>query len=383
MIDSPALTTSTSKIALRIAVGAMFFMAGLSFSSWASRIATIQQTMELSDAALGAVLFSLPVGLMCSLPFSGWIITKIGSRKLLISALLVYAIALVTLGLAQNTFQLIICLVCFGFSSNAVNISVNTQAVATEELYKKPIMASFHGLWSLAGFTGAGVGTFMIANGIAPYRHFLVMLVVIFIGVIIAARYLKDDKVASAGPVFVMPDRSLIKLGVIAFCSMICEGAMFDWSVIYFKKVVLAPTALVGIGFTAFMFTMAGGRFVADWFAHRFGLKRTLQVSGTLTAIGLLIAVAFPYVYSAMAGFLLVGVGVSSVVPMVFSAAGKSKTMQPGVALAAVSTIGFMGFLVGPPVIGFIAGIATLRASFILIAAMGVSVVVVSTKAKL
>ncbi|MDN5287522.1 MAG: transporter [Mucilaginibacter sp.] len=383
MIDSPGLPVLTSKKALRIAVGAMFFMAGLSFSSWASRIATVQQTMGLSDAGLGAVLFSLPVGLMCSLPFSGWIITKIGSKKLLISALVLYALALVCLGMAQNTFQLIICLVCFGFCSNAVNISVNTQAVITEELYKKPILASFHGLWSLAGFAGAGIGTFMIAKGIAPFHHFLLMLVVIIIGVIAAARYLKDDKVASSGPVFVMPDHSLIKLGVIAFCSMICEGAMFDWSVIYFKKVVLAPTALVGIGFTTFMFTMAGGRFVADWFAHRYGLKRTLQVSGSLTATGLLIAVAFPYVYTAMAGFLLVGAGVSSVVPMVYSAAGKSKTMQPGVALAAVSTIGFMGFLVGPPIIGFIAGIATLRASFVLIAAMGISVVVVSTKARI
>lgn len=383
MIDAPAVPLPVSKKALRIAVGAMFFMAGLSFSSWASRIATVQQDMGLSDAALGAVLFALPVGLMCSLPFSGWIITKIGSRKLLISALLIYSVALVTLGLAQNPFQLIICLICFGFSSNAVNISVNTQAVITEGLYQRPILASFHGLWSLAGFTGAGVGTFMIANHVAPYRHFLLMMVVIMIGVIVAARYLKNDKVANAGPVFVMPDNSLIKLGVIAFCSMICEGAMFDWSVIYFKKVVLAPTALVGVGFTAFMLTMAGGRFFADKFAHRYGLKRTLQVSGTLTATGLLFAVAFPHVYTAIAGFLLVGVGVSSVVPMVFSAAGKSKTMQPGVALAAVSTIGFLGFLVGPPLIGFIAGLATLRASFILIACMGVSVVVVSTKAKI
>lgn len=379
----PQKKESINKLTLRIAVGAMFFLAGLSFSSWASRIATVQQTLGLSDAGLGAVLFALPVGLMCSLPFSGWIITKIGSKKLVIAALLVYAVALVSLGLAQNTFQLIICLLCFGFASNSVNIAVNTQAVATEQLYQRPIMAFFHGLWSLAGFTGAGIGTFMIANGVIPFHHFSLMLVVIAIGVVVAARYLKDDKVTDTGPVFVMPDKSLIKLGIIAFCSMICEGAMFDWSVIYFKKVVLAPEALVGIGFTTFMFTMAGGRFIADWFAHKFGLKRTLQVSGSLTATGLLIAVAFPYVYTAMAGFLLVGAGVSSVVPMVYSAAGKSKTMSPGVALAAVSTIGFMGFLIGPPVIGFIAGIATLRASFILIACMGVSVVVVSTLAKI
>ncbi|RFZ91926.1 MFS transporter [Mucilaginibacter conchicola] len=361
----------------------MFFMAGLCFASWASRIATIQQTLKLSDAALGGVLFSLPVGLICSLPFSGWVITRIGSRNLLITALTVYCITLATLGLAQNTFQLICCLLLFGFASNAVNISVNTQAVAAEEMYGRPILASFHGLWSLAGFTGAAIGTFMIGRAIVPLHHFVMIMFVVLLTILTTSRYLKFDKPASAGPVFVMPDKSLIKLGLIAFCSMICEGAMFDWSVIYFKKVVLAPKEIMGLGYTAFMFTMATGRFVADSFSHRFGLKRTLQISGLLTATGLAIAVIFPYVYTALGGFLLVGFGVSSVVPLVYSAAGKSKTMSPGVAIAAVSTISFMGFLVGPPVIGFIAGALSLRASFTLIALMGICVSAFSTKAKI
>ena len=376
-------TYTRSKFTLRLVVGVMFFLAGLCFASWASRIVTVQQTLGLSDAGLGAVLFSLPVGLMCSLPFSGWIITIIGSKRLLIASLIVYSLALISLSLAQNIVQLIGCLICFGFASNSVNIAVNTQAVANEVMYKKPIMASFHGLWSLAGFTGAGIGTFMIANGIVPLHHFILITAIMVVMIILTAKYLKDDKVTNSGPVFVMPDKSLITLGIIAMCSMICEGAMFDWSVIYFKMVVLAPTALVGIGFTAFMCTMAGGRFIADWFAHRYGLKRILQTSGTLTVTGLLIAVIFPYFYTAMAGFLLVGAGVSSVVPMVYSAAGRSKTMAPGVALAAVSTIGFIGFLFGPPIIGFIAGLATLRASFVFIAFMGTCVVVLSTKAEL
>jgi MFS family permease len=390
-MDSTVQPVTIHRTTLRVAVGALFFMAGLCFASWASRIATVQQTMGLSDTALGAVLFSLPVGLMCSLPFSGWIITKIGSKRLLLSAILVYGVALVSLGLAKNTFQLVICLLCYGFSSNAVNISVNTQAVAAEGLHEKPIMASFHGLWSLAGFTGAGIGTIMIANGVNPFHHFVIILMVLIVGVIIASRYLYDDaeavkNVSSTSMPLLMRLRlmiPLLTLGTIAFCSMICEGAMFDWSVIYFKKVIVAPIALQGAGFTAFMLTMAGGRFVADWFAHRFGLKRTLQISGTLTAAGLLVAVVFPHFYTAMAGFLLVGAGVSSVVPMVYSAAGKSKTMSPGVALAAVSTIGFIGFLVGPPLIGFIAGLATLRASFVFIAIMGTSVVILSSRAKI
>lgn len=383
-MTAPAASLQTSKKVIRATVGAMFFLAGLTFASWASRIAGIQQKLSLSDAALGGILFTLPVGLMVSLPFSGWIITRIGSRKLLLFALPLYAVALAGLGLAQNTLQLIAGLFCFGLTSNAMNIAVNTQAVATEKLYGKPIMASFHGLWSLAGFTGAAIGTLMIGEGIDPAVHFSLILLLVLIGIAVSFRYLQDDiGSVQSGPVFVMPDASLMKLGAVAFCSMICEGAMFDWSVIYFKKVIHAEDAWMAAGYTAFMSTMAGGRFVADWFSGRFGLKRTLQVSGTLTATGLLIAVFFPYMLTAVLGFMLVGAGVSSVVPLVYSTAGKSGTMSPGVAIAAVSTIGFVGFLIGPPVIGFVAGAFSLRVSFMLIAAMGVCVVIVSTKAKI
>jgi MFS family permease len=369
---------------LRFAVGMAFFLPGLIFASWASRIATIQQKLHLSDAGLGALLFAIPVGLMLSLPISGWLTSHIGSRKLAIIGLVVYSLALIGLGTAPNVPILIAAMVCYGFASNAVNIAVNTQAVATEKLYSKPIMASFHGLWSLAGFAGAGIGTFMIGKNILPMHHFIWIALAVGAGLLICQRYLFDDRTpADSAPAFVWPDKSLIKLGIIAFCSMICEGAMFDWSVIYFKKVLDLHNAWMGAGYTCFMLTMATGRFVADWFAHRFGLKQTLQLSGLLTASGLLIAVIFPQLYAAMLGFLLVGFGVSSVVPMVYSVAGRSKTMSPGMALAAVSTIGFLGFLVGPPVIGFVAGLFSLRISFVLIAVMGLCVTGISSKVKI
>jgi MFS family permease len=390
-MDTTLKPAIAQKTILRIAVGALFFLAGLCFASWTSRIPDIKQKMGLSYAAWGAVLFALPVGLMVSLPFSGWVITKIGSKRLLLIAISLYSIGLLCLGLAQNVIQLIIALSCYGFLGNAVNISVNTQAVAAEKQQDKPIMASFHGLWSLGGFLGSLIGAQMIAHGIDPTHHFAVALVILVTGVAISSGYLHNDYGIAKSEVAPQMDIRqrvslvipLLTLGTIAFCSMICEGAMFDWSGIYFKKIIEAPEKLQGWGFAAFMATMAGGRFVADLFTHRFGLKRTLQVSGCLTASGLLIAVIFPYFYPAIAGFMLVGVGVSSVVPMVYSSAGKSKTMSPGVAIAAVSTVGFVGFLVGPPVIGFIAGLATLRASFVFIALMGASVVVLSTRVKL
>ncbi|MFD1256667.1 MFS transporter [Mucilaginibacter terrae] len=383
-MSEQVVSLSYPKQYLRLAVGAIFFLPGLIFASWASRIATIQQTLHLSDAGLGAILFSIPVGLMLSLPFAGWFISHIGSRKLAIIGLLVYAIALVGLGAAPTVPLLITCMVLYGFASNTVNIAVNTQAVATEKIYGKPIMASFHGLWSLAGFGGAAIGTLMIGKSIIPLHHFVLIFTAIMIGLAICQRYLLDDSTpAEVGPAFVLPDRPLIKLGIIAFCSLICEGAMFDWSVIYFKKVLNAEGAWMGAGYTCFMCTMAMGRFVADWFAARFGLKQILQLSGLLTASGLMVAVIFPHLYTAMLGFLLVGFGVSSVVPMVYSVAGRSKTMSPGMALAAVSTIGFVGFLIGPPVIGFVAQAFSLRMSFILIAVMGLCVTGISSKVKL
>jgi MFS family permease len=156
---------------------------------------------------------------------------------------------------------------------------------------------------------------------------------------------------------------------------------MFDWSGVYFGKVLHAEKDLVGVGFAAFMSTMAAGRFIADWFTDRFGRQRTLMLSGLLEALGLALAVIFPSVVPATIGFMLVGLGVSSVVPLVYGAAGRSKTMSPGVALAAVSTVGFAGFLLGPPLIGLVAGITSLRVSFSLIAVMGLAVAALARRA--
>jgi MFS family permease len=368
----------------RMAVGAMFFFQGLTFASWASRIPTIQQLLGLNEAALGAMLLALPIGLMVSLPFAGWLVARFGSRKVVLAAALAYSAVLVSLGFAQNTLQLASALFVYGFCGNLLNIAINTQAVGVEALYKKSIMASFHGLWSLAGFTGAAIGSLMIGLNVLPSYHFLLAMALVWVGVASCSRYILREDLNSDGnqPLFAKPDKSLVNLGIIAFCAMICEGAMFDWSGVYFKKVVMAEPAWLGAGYTAFMLTMALGRFVADGFTHRFGLQNTLKLSGLLTASGLLLAVVMPGLWTAISGFLLVGAGVSSVVPLVYSAAGRSKVLTPGVALAAVSTIGFLGFLIGPPLIGFVAGAFSLRASFSIIAIMGLCVTLVAARSR-
>jgi MFS family permease len=379
-------STTASPHVHRIAVSAIFFLQGLCFATWASRIPSIQQRMGFSNTELGLVLLALPVGLMLSLPLSGWLVARQGSRRVALVGALLYAFTLLTLGLAATTVQLLSCLVVYGLAANMLNIAINTQAVGVEALYKRSIMASFHGVWSTAGFVGAAVGTTMIGYGVDPLPHFALITALIVGGVLVATRYILPADAngqPTDQPVFVLPDKSLLTLGLIAFCSMICEGAMFDWSGVYFHDIVRAEKAWVGAGYTAFMSTMAAGRFVADRFTSYFGRARTLQLSGFLTASGLLLAVVLPQLGPALVGFLLVGLGVSSVVPLVYGAAGRSTVMSPGVALAAVSTVGFLGFLIGPPLIGLVAGATSLRISFSIIAVMGLSIALLAGKTKL
>lgn len=368
----------------RIAVSAVFFVYGLTFASWASRIPTIQQNLGITDGVLGLVLFALPAGLFLCLPFSGWIINRMGSRKVVIITGIIYTTLLLFIGLAQSLPQLILVLFAFGFFSSLLNIAINTQAAGVELHYEKPIMASFHGMWSLAGFAGAAIGTLMMGYGIDPFYHFLLifLLMMLIIGLSSSNMLNADAGQTPGGFSFVMPDKPLMKLGIIAFCSLICEGTMFDWSGVYFMKVVKAEPAWVGAGYTAYMVAMASGRFIADWLSHKIGVQRMLQLSGTLTVFGLLISVLFPQQLTAIIGFLIVGLGVSSVVPLAYSAASKSKTMSPSLALSTVTTIGFFGLLVGPPIIGLIAGATSLRTSFIFLIIMGCMVLILSSIGK-
>lgn len=372
-----------SKRAHRLAVGAFFFIAGLSFASWASRIPDIKAHLHLNDAALGGVLFALPAGSMISLLVSGWLITKFGSKKMVTVAAICYPLILLFIGTANTVWALVPFVFLYGLLGNLCNISINTQAVGVENLYGRSIMASFHGIWSLAGFTGAAVGAFAVSLGLSPLMHFCFIAGSSILLITYIHRYtLPKDAAHNGQSFFVKPDRILLQLGLIAFSCMVCEGTMFDWGGVYFQKVVAAPKELTTLGYAAFMSTMAGGRFIGDKIVTRIGTQKVLQGSGVVITVGLFTAVLFPGIVTATIGFLLVGMGVSSVIPLVYSAAGRSKSLSPGVALTAVSTIGFLGFLMGPPVIGFIAQAFSLRWSFTLIAILGFGTTVIATKIK-
>lgn len=369
----------------RIAVSAFFFIQGICFASWASRIPDIKNKLQLTDGELGGVLLGLPLGQLTAMAMSGYLVSKLGSKTTLTIGSLIYPAVLVLIGSVANVWQLTAALFLFGVSGNLTNISVNTQAVGVERLYRRSIMASFHGIWSLAGFTGGLISTAMVSANWNPQQHFIIIYL-LALGIMLSARrfVLPRDAAAKAtkGPIFVKPDAAILRLGLIAFACMVCEGTMFDWSGIYFEKVLHVPKDLTRIGYVAFMCTMASGRLLADKWVTRFGVQNILKSSGIIILVGLMTAVIFPYLVPATIGFLMVGIGVSSVVPMTYSLAGKSKTMLPGVALAAVSSIGFLGFLLGPPIIGFIAEASSLRVSFAVIAILGLGTTVLAGRIK-
>ncbi len=363
---------------IRIMVTIFFFVSGFGFSTWASRIPTIQQQLHLNEAQLGAVLFALPIGLMATLPLTGVLLSRRDSRRVMLFGAVFFNLMLCGIGFATHTWQLVIALVCFGSSRNLLNISVNAQSIGVQALYDRSIIARFHAVWSLAGFGGAAVGSLMVSLGISPAWHFL------FVGIVLTGLCVyaypgslsQQPKPRERRPWFALPDKTLAKYGLISFASMACEGTMFDWSGIYFRKAVHASAKAATIGFVVYMTAMTLGRLTGDRLANKFGIRTMLTYSGVLIGAGLLLATLLPFPLTAGLGFILTGFGVSCVIPMVFSMAGRSAGMSSGSAIASVSTVGYLGFLIVPPLVGSVAQLAGMRGAFGMMAGFGLLITV-------
>jgi len=362
---------------MRIANAVFFFISGFGYTTWASRIPYIQHNLNLNEAQLGLALLALPVGLMATMPITGRLLGRFSSNGIMLFGAVCFNIMLCLLGYAAYFWQFLLILFFFGSSRNLFNLSTNTQAVGVQAMYSRSIMTTFHGVWSLAGFSGAAVGYLMVVNHILPTYHLLAVSVVLTVLAFCSwpfTLHKKPERQASK-PVFSLPDKALINLSFICFSSMACENIMYDWSGIYMYKTVHTTHATATIAFVVFMTTLTLSRFMGDKIVARYGVKLLMQCSGILIILGFALAVALPYVASAIAGFGLVGIGTSCIVPLVFSEAGKSKTMNNGAAIAAVSTVGYLGFLIVPPLVGFVAQATNLRCSFGLISLLGFVIV--------
>jgi MFS family permease len=308
-------------------------------------------------------------------------VARFGSR--LVSPVSVVAYALALYGLSQSptvhTFSL--ALFIFGFVGDTVNIAMNTQGLDVQRAMDKPILSSFHALWSVGALCGALVGGWTLKQNLDTATHMLIIFIPVSILALVNYRFLLPDegKGQEGGKLFALPDKALLLIGIICLCATLCEGAMADWSALYYQEVLSGPVGVITAGFTGYAFTMALGRFSGDRLIHAFGYRNVLMLDAVLIAGGMALALAFRWPAMVILGFGLVGFGVSTIIPIAYSMAGRSNTLRPSVALAAVSTVGFTGFLIGPPVIGFIAHEVGLRTALLLVTALGVVIFLLSS----
>jgi predicted MFS family arabinose efflux permease len=266
----------------------------------------------------------------------------------------------------------VIALFLTGFVRTILNVSMNTYAVEVQREYNRPVMAGFHGTWSAACFIAAGIGTLMIIRDVRPAFHFFIIAGICLLSVFLVSRWMggSDYAIPANRPFLVKPDRYLLILGIMAFCGMIGENTMFDWGISYFEKMVKVKRSMVTLGYTSFISSMTLGRLFGDRLIHRFGYFTMLKINGTLMGLGFMVAVFFPFLPFALAGFLLIGLGDSILVPVLYTLASRSDKLPPAYSIASVTFIGYMGFLSGPLIVGFISEAIGMQWAFGIIGVM-------------
>jgi predicted MFS family arabinose efflux permease len=363
--------------AARLAVAATFFMNGALFATWVSRIPALKTAHGLSHGALGLALLAIALGAVVAMPLAGWCSSRVGSRRMTQLTAAGLVVSLPFLALAPPGPLFFIALVCFGAVHGALDVAMNTQAVAVEVRYGRPINASFHALFSVGGLAGSAVGGLVAASGVATLAHFT--LAAVLLGgatMLLALPHLLEAGEAEAyellgetetRPRLAWPKPSLLALGALAFCVMMGEGAMADWSGVFLRQVAGAGEGVAAAGYAAFSITMAIGRFSGDWLSARLGAVALVRLSGALAAGGMGLALLRPTAAAGLLGFACVGAGFATVVPLAFTAAGRTPGVTSSVALGTATTIGYFGLLLGPPLIGFAAELVGLRGALAVI----------------
>lgn len=344
-----------------MAVGLVFACDSILFGSWVAHIPHVKENLHLSDAELGLTLFAMPVGLLIMNPMTGWIIAKLGEARACFWSAVGITLAVCIPINAPNTVVMALGLFLLGLSSALINVAMNTCATNVERTQGIAIMSSCHGMWSLGGLLGSGIAGAVIALHVSPQVHMGVMA-----GLVLLATFLLQPSLVAipsssrtesgekAGSSFVRPNLDLFLMILIGLAVAMGEGVALDWSAVYLHETIGASSQIAALGFGAFSLTMTGLRFFGDAIIPRIGAKRWLQLGSLLAASGLVFAIVLPYPATALIGFALLGAGCSLGAPILYSASMRVPGIPPAAGLATFATFSFIGFLAGPPVIGFV-----------------------------
>ncbi|NMC45263.1 MAG: MFS transporter [Chloroflexi bacterium] len=354
----------------QLAVLAAFFINGAILASWVSRLPAIQNKLGLSEGALGLVLLGSSAGVITALLLAGGLIEKYGSRKITLVSALILCGFLPLLSLAPNAISLFCLLFFFGGSMSIMDVAMNEQAVLVQREAGRPIISLFHGGFSIGGLTGALISAGITAiPEISLQVHFsIVAMIFIVTAMLIFPHFVRTDTVRhEKRSAFHIPERALWLLGILAFCCMLTEGAMSDWSAIYLTRVLQTNSSQAALAYAAFSMMMTAGRLTGDAVTTQLGAGKVVRFGSLVAILGLITIILTDQPVVAIIGFGAVGIGVANIVPLIYSAAGNTRDISPGTGIAGVATIGYLASLVGPPMIGAIADKSSLRVSFLVL----------------
>ena len=352
------------------AVAAMFLLNGALFGVWASRIPAISSQHGLTPGLLGMLLLCMAIGAIVSFPIAGFASDKFGSATVTRKIAIVYAASLILLSFTPVTWALAIALFIFGAAHGAMDVSMNAWAAEVERVGERPVMSSLHAMFSVGAGIGAASGAVASAIDLEIRFHFISISIILTVLTLSMASIpwesIKKTETKSR-PFFSLPSGSLFAVGFIAFCSALGEGGIADWGAVFIVTVASVSEAKAALGYVVFSSVMVAMRLIGDRIVGRTGPVIAARVGGVTAAIGSLLAVFFNTFPMILFGFALMGFGYAVIMPIVFTRAANDEFTPPGVAIASVSTLGYGGILLGPPLIGFVADATSIRTAFLIL----------------
>ncbi len=356
----------------RIAVSILFFMNGLIYANWVARLPEIQSLYGFSNSLLGTVLLCNAAGAITAMPFAGVITNRFGSKGVSSATALFFCFVFPFIPFMNTLWVIVPVFFMMGVCGGSMDVAINGQAVFVERKYQKPIMSSFHAVFSGAMGLGANIGALFAKWGTPLGWHFIIVSAFCFVISLWAIFNLIDDKTPEFKtstqeggeeelPKFRLPTKAILPLGFIAFCGMTGEGSIADWSANYLNKVVGESEGFAALGVASFAWAMFFGRLLGDYIINKLGRRKVLIISCLLSVIGLAFTLSVVSAWVALGGFFIVGLALSNVVPIIYSMAGNTEGVSPSAGIAMATTVGYAGFFIGPPVIGYLADIFSLR----------------------
>lgn len=354
--------SDTDPKAAAFATRGFFLLAGIGTATWAPMVPLAKARLGLDESQLGLVLLCMGIGSVGAMPIAGALSHRYGSRATMILSGLIVCAVLPVLCLAPSSVTLGASLVVYGGAMGLLDVSMNAHAVEVERRHGRPLMSGFHGLFSAGGLLGSVVMSALLGAGISLLACTVVVSISL-LGLIASQRPKLLAHTApeiSARTRFTPPSLTALLLGALCFVVYLSEGAMLDWGAVFLRDDRKLSVASAGLGYAAFSVAMATGRLLGDRITAGLGSQRVVRYGALLATIGLVVTTALPWPETSLAGFVLIGLGVSNIVPVLFSAAGRLPGTSVGVALATVTALGYTGMLAGPAVIGFVAAATSL-----------------------